>query len=195
MLIILRAGLLAFFLSCIHSYLLLATCAAPVSITPDAFVASDAYHKTIDISKRSLITPDNSFENREAVQLDAGGRSGSLVSCRDPSTVTCYSTAVSKVALEKCHPRSLRIPCRRKKSLDYTFSFVVRVFLPRSKRVSRQAPYSPQCLCSGINLTRLQKAGSAIKGGQWDVLFSICLTLTTLISRSLPESWDCHQER
>jgi hypothetical protein len=92
MLFILRAGFLAFVLSCIHSYIHIVTFAAPVSITYDNFVASGSYSKIVHLSQRSIITPDKSFANADVVQL--GERSGYLVAWRNLGIDTSHSPIV-----------------------------------------------------------------------------------------------------
>jgi hypothetical protein len=92
MLFILRAGLLAFILSCIHSYIQIVAFAAPVSITSDNFVASGSYSKIVPLSQRSVVTPDKSFANADVVQL--GGRSGYLVARRNLGIDTSHSPIV-----------------------------------------------------------------------------------------------------
>jgi hypothetical protein len=88
MLFILRAGLLAFVLSCIHSYIHIVTFAAPVAITSDNF----GYSKTGSLSQRSVVTPDKSFANPDIVHLS--GRSGYLVAQPSLGIDTSHSPIV-----------------------------------------------------------------------------------------------------
>jgi hypothetical protein len=79
MLFILRAGLLAFVFSCIHSYNRIVTLAAPVSITSDNV---GSYGKMVPLSQRPFANPD-------IVHLS--GRSGYLVARRDLGFDTSHS--------------------------------------------------------------------------------------------------------